>query len=230
MQSCHRGCNLMRTSRWRKLLIWLDKQNKYSNSQKFFEVKFLKLRTMKLMLYSTRKPILSYVISIQKLTRFHQIKPKHGNVHRVVVHHATIANNVLHKVLTAVKWQSWTFQQSLSFRFKVCLLHRRTYWNLFLGALSNSRTNSDIWHADIKVNNTLVNFRIDTGADATVIPIDKFNALISSSLSPSDKTFCGTNRNQLQIAGCFSAILQWYDKQAWQTIYVLNDVHQPLLG
>ena len=32
------------------------------------------------------------------------------------------------------------------------------------------------------------------------------------------------------MAGCFSAILQWHDKQASQTIYVLNNVHQPLLG
>ena len=99
-----------------------------------------------------------------------------------------------------------------------------------MGALSDSLTNSDIWHADIKVNNTVVNFRLDTGADATVIPIDTFNTLISSPLSPSDKTLCGPNRNRLQIAGCFSAILQWHDKQASQTIYFLNDVHQPLLG
>jgi hypothetical protein len=38
------------------------------------------------------------------------------------------------------------------------------------------------------------------------------------------------NRSQLQVAGTFKATLRWNDKQTTEVVYVLHDLHKPLLG
>jgi predicted aspartyl protease len=100
---------------------------------------------------------------------------------------------------------------------------------LFLDSLSSS-TQPDAWQAEIGVNDKLVRFRLDTGADATVLPKETFDQLLFASLTQADKVLCGPNRAKLDVAGCFTAILQWQGKCTAQTVYVLRDVHQPLLG
>ena len=101
---------------------------------------------------------------------------------------------------------------------------------LFVDTLNNNLSSSDTWQAELKVNDKLVKFRLDTGADATVLPLDTFNQLLSAPLSPPDKVLCGPNRAKLDVVGYFTAVLEWRGKQTTQTVYVLRDVHQPLLG
>ena len=101
---------------------------------------------------------------------------------------------------------------------------------LFVDTLKNNLSSSDTWQAELKVNDKLVKFRLDTGADATVLPLDTFNQLLSAPLSPPDKVLCGPNRAKLDVVGYFTAVLEWRGKQTTQTVYVLRDVHQPLLG
>ena len=99
-----------------------------------------------------------------------------------------------------------------------------------MDTLNNNSSLCDTWQAELKVNDKLIKFRLDTGVDAIVLPLDTFNQLLSASLSPSDKVLCGSNHAKLDVAGYFTAVLKWRGKQTTLAVYVLKDVHQPLLG
>jgi hypothetical protein len=47
---------------------------------------------------------------------------------------------------------------------------------------------------------------------------------------PVDTQFFGPNRFMLDAVGRFNVRLQWRDRQSTRAIYVIRDVHQPLLG
>jgi hypothetical protein len=94
--------------------------------------------------------------------------------------------------------------------------------------INDKRVNT--WQADVSVNHKLVKFRLDTGADATVLPAETYSRLFQRPLSSADKLLCGPNRVQLDVIGRFDAQLQWRDRLTTQTVYVVRDIHQPLLG
>ena len=97
---------------------------------------------------------------------------------------------------------------------------------LIVDTLNNNLSSSDTWKAELNVNDKLIKFRLDTGADATVLPLDTFNQLLSAPLSPSDNVLCGPNRAKLDVAGYFTAVLEWQGKQTMQAVYVLKELHQ----
>jgi hypothetical protein len=80
------------------------------------------------------------------------------------------------------------------------------------------------------VNSKLVKFRLDTGADATVLPAEIYSRLFQRPLSSADKLLCGPNRAQLDVVGRFAAQLRWRDRLTTETVYVVRDIHLPLLG
>lgn len=48
----------------------------------------------------------------------------------------------------------------------------------FLGAVADgSEGDEDKWYEDLQINGTTVTFRIDTGADVTVIPEETYSSL-----------------------------------------------------
>ena len=73
-------------------------------------------------------------------------------------------------------------------------------------------------------------FKLDTGADATVLPKHLFDQRFNEHLLPADKCLCGPNRAKLDVAGYFMATLEWKQKRVSHKVYVIRDVHQPLLG
>jgi hypothetical protein len=73
-------------------------------------------------------------------------------------------------------------------------------------------------------------FRLDTGADATVLPAVTYSRLFRGPLSPAYKLLCGPNRAHLDVLGRFDAQLKWRDHLTTHTVYVVRDIHQPLLG
>ncbi|HSF90706.1 MAG TPA: hypothetical protein VLA51_00730, partial [Paracoccaceae bacterium] len=80
------------------------------------------------------------------------------------------------------------------------------------------------------VNNKSVRFRLDTGADATVLPADTFYHMFNGPISPANQLLCGPNGVHLDVVGRFNARLQWQDRHVTLPIYVLRGIHQPLLG
>ncbi|XP_054281390.1 uncharacterized protein K02A2.6-like [Macrosteles quadrilineatus] len=72
-------------------------------------------------------------------------------------------------------------------------------------------------------------FKIDTGADVTILPSDiKLNKKIR--LTPTSKTFSGANGKALSILGTATVKLSHNHKTCYETIYVSKGTSQPLLG
>jgi hypothetical protein len=101
---------------------------------------------------------------------------------------------------------------------------------LFIDTVVAPAGQSQSWFADVAVDNATVHFRLDTGADATVIPTDVYRALFNAPLRPIDTMLLGPSRMPLNALGSFSATLGWKNATTKQIIYVVSGLHQPLLG
>ena len=91
---------------------------------------------------------------------------------------------------------------------------------MYLDTFNSSRF-SDTWSAEVRVNDKPIEFRIDTGADATCLLVDVFEQLLSAPLSPTDKALCGPNRTRVNVISSFTAVLECLDKKFTQIVYVL---------
>ena len=101
----------------------------------------------------------------------------------------------------------------------------------FLGSIHDKKA-SDQWLITLQLGNTKVKFRIDTGADETVIPDHVYNELQDvNPLKEADKKLFGVgSKNVLPVVGMFTAVLQWKNKTTTQNIYVVEGMHKALLG
>ena len=78
----------------------------------------------------------------------------------------------------------------------------------FLGAIGTER-NEDIWSVDLTLNNYLVHFKIDTGADVTVIRESVYKKLKPTpTLIRSSKTLFGPAHTTLPVLGCFMGVIK----------------------
>ena len=95
----------------------------------------------------------------------------------------------------------------------------------FLGAVS-----AQLWVAKVKLNGVQMNFRIDTGAEVTVISEQDYDKLKPSVLLPTQRSLRGPSNEQLQIVGRFYGKIEINGKEAEQTVYVVKGLHKALLG
>ena len=100
----------------------------------------------------------------------------------------------------------------------------------FLGSV-RSESNSDKWKINLLLNKELVNFKIDTGADVTVIP----DSLYSSNkhwgtLRSVNKALFGPGQAKLAVRGMLNSELSKDDKTTMQDIYVVKGLKEPLVG
>ena len=77
-----------------------------------------------------------------------------------------------------------------------------------------------------------VKFRIDTGADETVIPEQLYNELIGvNPLRKANKKLFGVGNNGLlDVVGMFATVLQGKTTATKQNIYVVRGIHKALRG
>ncbi|XP_064485510.1 uncharacterized protein LOC135397965 [Ornithodoros turicata] len=80
----------------------------------------------------------------------------------------------------------------------------------------------------LAVNGHWVRFKIDSGAEVTVVPEDL--PWVPELLDPEDVSLTGPGGQALQIRGSFSATPTWKDRTAQQRVYVLSSLSTPLLG
>ena len=103
--------------------------------------------------------------------------------------------------------------------------------HVFLGEVNTP--NSKPWQVEISVQelNTSVRFKIDTGADVTVLPSSMCSNLRVSLRKP-DKILHGPGRKTLNVKGMFTGNLTYptSGKSSTQNIYVVSGLHQQLLG
>ena len=81
------------------------------------------------------------------------------------------------------------------------------------------------------LNSAQVRFKIDTGADVTVIPDKIYEALRPTpTLVKSSKTLFGPAHTSLPVRGCFVGKIQKGDKTTELEIFVVNGARNALLG
>ena len=97
----------------------------------------------------------------------------------------------------------------------------------FLGQLTEvdlvDGNSKESWKAEVKLNELAVKFKVDTGADVTVIPPNIYHSVVPKrSLSKCDKTLLGPCKHKLYCLGNFTAKLCVDDKVIGELIYVIK--------
>ena len=96
---------------------------------------------------------------------------------------------------------------------------------MFLGAVGENP-----WTVNLALNGQSVEFCIDTGAEVTVIPERIYCTLHNVSLSTPPRILRGPSQSKLGVCGCFTGRVVKGNLEKKQEIYVVKDLHKPLLG
>ena len=82
----------------------------------------------------------------------------------------------------------------------------------------------------IHLNGDPIEFKIDTGADVTVIPATAYRESRDNKLQPAGKVLRGPSQHTLTVLGKFHGTLQSANATALQDIYVVKGLQKALLG
>ena len=94
-----------------------------------------------------------------------------------------------------------------------------------------SEITGGFWCITLSVNNSPITFKIDTGAEVTVIPEETYKSLKPTpKLKESNKILHGPAKMALPVSRCFEARIQRGDNATNQEIFVVAGTHQALLG
>lgn len=102
--------------------------------------------------------------------------------------------------------------------------------DIFLGTVDAGR---QAWTVDIRVRDTNVKFKIDTGADVTVIPEQVYKQICggaNSSLAPGNKALFGPGHVPLSVVGIAREALYCGDKHTTEDLYVVKHLNTALLS
>ena len=91
--------------------------------------------------------------------------------------------------------------------------------------------NQSAWKADIQVNDQVVNFKLDSGADVSVLPASVYDSVKPSvKLEPTNKVLLGPCNYKLNWLGKFQAKLTANQKCIHNEVYVVKGLERPLLS
>ena len=105
--------------------------------------------------------------------------------------------------------------------------HEEKLVDNFLGAVHSSEGKA--WTVNLYLNDTQLEFKIDTGAEVTVIP-ESVATLFQSLLRTSLRGLQGPGKTSLQVCGQFTGTLRKDTHAVKEEIYVVKNLHTPLLG
>ena len=93
----------------------------------------------------------------------------------------------------------------------------------------NSLELQDPWHANIQVNGKKINFRVDTRADVTVIQ-SRYFTKNSPLILKTNKKLSGPEKAKINVVSKFEATLTTEHTKTKQTLFVVGNLQEPLLG
>nr|XP_055074185.1 uncharacterized protein K02A2.6-like [Misgurnus anguillicaudatus] len=99
----------------------------------------------------------------------------------------------------------------------------------FLGSVTTNLAGSP-WMTEIKIDDLDVVFKIDTGADVTVVPVTLYNQGRFNKLKHAGKILQGPGGTSLNVKGKFTSTLSKNNKCTKQEVYVVDGLYMPLLG
>ncbi|KAL1281458.1 hypothetical protein QQF64_000261 [Cirrhinus molitorella] len=99
----------------------------------------------------------------------------------------------------------------------------------FLGTVE---TGQDAWDVELFIRHHKVKFKIDTGADVTVIPESVFREITKGAftLDNADKPLLGPGGSPLSVIGMSYESLSKGEVTVQENVYVVKDLHTALLG
>ena len=86
------------------------------------------------------------------------------------------------------------------------------------------------WLVTLQLNERELEFQIDNGAEANVIPERVYTRIGSPSLSSVMQTFRGPSKKVIPIKGRFMGRLRKENTEVEQEVYMAKALHKPLLG
>lgn len=86
------------------------------------------------------------------------------------------------------------------------------------------------WTANIAVSKTSVEFKIDTGADVTVLPESLYRNSKWPTVIPTKINVRTASGSPLHVVGSFEAQLEYQTNRSTQNVYVVRGLQRPLLG
>ena len=99
----------------------------------------------------------------------------------------------------------------------------------FLGVV-HSKQSLDPWMVNLYLNKQSLEFKIDTGADVTVIPASVYKESKHGPLKPSNRLLKGADQQPLQVTGSFTGKLSHKNTETCEEIFVIQGLQTPLVG
>ncbi|KAL6459873.1 hypothetical protein MHYP_G00316320 [Metynnis hypsauchen] len=99
--------------------------------------------------------------------------------------------------------------------------------SLFLGEV---RSDSTGWYSDVKLNGTVVSFKLDTGAAVTAIPTRLYSYRRDGPLLHTPQKLFGPNYTRLAVVGKIQCSLESKNRDSSQPVFVIDNLARPLLG
>ena len=99
----------------------------------------------------------------------------------------------------------------------------------FVGVVQKPKSDN-AWNINLEVKGKPMNFKIDTGADVSVIPYSLFKSITANMLNPAKKILSGPSKKTLPVKGQFTANLRHQNKEVLEEVFVVRRLRYPLLG
>ena len=92
-------------------------------------------------------------------------------------------------------------------------------------------TGSRVWTASIQIAKEQIEFKLDSGADVTVLPESKYHKLqVKPKLQSTNKVLLGPCNYKMECIGKYSTKLSIDERSTEEEIYVIRELERPLLG
>ena len=88
----------------------------------------------------------------------------------------------------------------------------------------------DPWTITLSLNDSPVEFKIDTGADVSVIPEATFEKFRGITLTPASKSLSGPSQHPLHVCGQFKGTLKHEAEEVEEVIFVVRGLQKALMG